>query len=449
MTSGPRESPTLSTRILLPIVLAFLAVVGVTIGLTLHLVGEAEERVVRAQIEELSHLPTGFFQPESIVQLRFLRDLLGAELSITDARGDSRVSTRPDLEAESASKAYRVIHRPLEGGLTLTAFLPESVIAERKWRLAGPVLAASVVGLLAMGGVAILLARALARSIRRLASSASALAGAPSPKPAPEALPLLGVREIDNLATAFNAVLRELRASQERLVASEKMSLLGRLSTFIAHEVRNPLSAIRMTAQLLQRRSADPRAREGLARILGEIQRLELAVEDLLQTARPSPLSIAPVDLESVVEESVRLVAPQCRHLRVALDVRLAKDLPEVPADAARLKQVVLNLLLNAIEAAGPEGSVEVETLEVHGPDGPRVRLVVRDSGPGVAASVRDRLFEPFVTTKETGAGLGLFVSKQIVEEHAGTLSLGGSPGATEFVVELQSRAVPAAAERA
>ncbi|MBI1853642.1 MAG: hypothetical protein HYR85_25165 [Planctomycetes bacterium] len=435
----------LSTRILLPVVAAFLAVLGGTIGLTVHLVGDAQEQALDAQVEELRRLPTGFFQPESIEQLRFLRDLVGAELAIRDSSGAVSVTTRPALAARAAStdtvtedsgEVYRVFRRSLPTGATLEAFLPERVIDERKWRLARPVILASAIGLVAMAIVAILLGRALARSMRGLAASASALARAPERGD----LPLLGIREMDELARAFNSVLREWRTSQEKLVAAEKMALLGRLSAVIAHEVRNPLSAIRLTTQLLLRRApeGDARSRDGLERILGEIQRLEMAVEDLLQTAKPTPLALAPVAANLVVEDSLRLLDAQCRHLRVEVRSHLDAGLPDVPADAARLKQVVLNLLLNAIQAAGPEGWVEVETREIAG----GVRLVVRDNGKGIDASVRDRLFEPFVTTKDSGAGLGLFVSKQIVEEHGGTLGYGVVGGKTEFIVEIPARDV-------
>jgi signal transduction histidine kinase len=446
-----RSPLALSTRILLPIVVAFLAVLGGTIGLTLHLVGDAEERALDAQVEKLRGLPDGLFQPESIEQLRFLRDLVGAELVITDARGQVAVTTRPSLAkrvaastavADETGEAYRIFRRPLRSGATLVAFLPERAIDERKWELARPVIAASAIGLVAMAIVAILLGRGLAKSMRRMAGSASAL----SKDPAAGELPLLGVREIDELALAFNSVVREWRASQVKLVAAEKMALLGRLSAVIAHEVRNPLSAIRLTTQLLLRRTpeGDARTREALERILGEIQRLEMAVEDLLQTAKPSPLALAPVAANLVVEESLRLLDAQCRHLRVDVRASLGAGLPDVTADAARLKQVVLNLVLNAIHAAGPEGAVEIETRESAG----GVRLAVRDSGKGVDASVRERLFEPFVTTKESGAGLGLYVSKQIVEEHGGRLGLAVSGGRTEFFVELPARVAGAKVER-
>ncbi len=446
-----RSPLALSTRILLPILVAFLAVLGGTIGLTLHLVGDAEERALDAQVEKLRGLPDGLFQPESIEQLRFLRDLVGAELVITDARGEVAVTTRPSLAkqatassaaADDSGEAYRVFRRSLRSGATLVAFLPERAIDDRKWALARPVIAASAIGLVAMAVVAIVLGRGLAKSMRRMAGSASALAS----DPAAGELPLLGVREMDELAIAFNAVLREWRASQEKLVAAEKMALLGRLSAVIAHEVRNPLSAIRLTTQLLLRRTSDgdARTREALERILGEIQRLEMAVEDFLQTAKPSPLVLAPVAPNLVVEDALRLLDAQCRHLRVDVRARLGAGLPDVTGDAARLKQVVLNLVLNAIHAAGPEGQVEIETRESAG----GVRLAVRDSGKGVDASVRERLFEPFVTTKDSGAGLGLFVSKQIVDEHGGRLGLGEAGDRTEFFVDLPARSAGAKVER-
>jgi two-component system NtrC family sensor kinase len=210
-----------------------------------------------------------------------------------------------------------------------------------------------------------------------------------------------------------------LRASRAREIQGEKLAAFGLLAAGIAHEIGNPLAALSGLVQLLQRRDPDPYTAEKLelaARQLGRIQR---TIRELLDFSRPASSAVARVRPAEVVEEALRIAKYSRRTKQREITTTLAPDLPAVRAVRDHLTQVVLNLVLNAIDATGLGGRISVAGRG----DGGWVELTIADDGPGVAEADRGRLFQPFFTTKSHGTGLGLFVSRQIVEEMGGTLT--------------------------
>jgi len=241
---------------------------------------------------------------------------------------------------------------------------------------------------------------------------------------------------------------RELRA---RLMETERLAAVGELVAGVAHEVNNPLSSISAYAQLLQRDSElTPAQRESVDVIRAETARASQVVRDLLAFARRSAPQREPLDLNQLIERTVRLRSYELRSTNVQVALDLGAELPAVIGDARQLQQVVLNLVTNAIQAMAPVGgTLSIATRA----DGARVLLEVTDSGPGIPVALRARVFEPFFTTKPEGegTGLGLSVSYGIVSAHGGTIVLaergGGEPGA-RFVVSLPAvdeRALPSA----
>ena len=228
-------------------------------------------------------------------------------------------------------------------------------------------------------------------------------------------------------AALIQAQLEALNAGRARLVQSEKLAALGQLATAIAHEVRNPLAVIRSAAQGLGETvpADDAEAGRACAFITAEIDRLSSVVTSLLAFARPLHLEPRTVSVRELFDRAALLAEGELS----AKGARLGRDespaLPAVKADPDLLSQVLLGLLANAAEAV-PAGGVV--TLTARTRDG-AIELSVEDSGPGIPTELRDRVFEPFFTTRPRGIGLGLAVARQVVEAHGGRIEAGERAG--------------------
>jgi len=243
---------------------------------------------------------------------------------------------------------------------------------------------------------------------------------------------------------------RALAAAQKDLVRSEKLAYVGRLAAGIAHEIGNPLAAILGLVELLRDGGLEPSEQaEFLRRIHGETQRIHRTIRELLDFSRQDEGDAETAGssrLDEVVEDAVRLVAPQKDLRTVNIERRLEEELPPVRGEAHRLTQVVLNLLLKAADAIGGEGTILIDVHRDEEDEG-IVSLVMRDSGPGIAPEVITTIFEPFVTTKPVGqgTGLGLAVCATIIQGLGGTITASNAPeGGARFEIRL-----PIANERA
>jgi signal transduction histidine kinase len=280
------------------------------------------------------------------------------------------------------------------------------------------------------------LARRVSRPLRILAESLP-LVGTERELPA---LPVARRDEIGQLAQTLTRTHHSLRDERERRRVAERHALLGRMATSLAHEVRNPVAAIRLHAQLLEH-AAPEEAAVSRGLIESEAERIEALVGQWLGHAKPVRPVWAEVDLTDLVRQAVRLLEPQAKHANVTLGFAPPAGPPVVIlADGHRLRQVVGNLLLNAIQAMPRGGRVAVSLLDA----GPRVALVVEDEGAGFSPAALDRLGEPFFSEKEGGMGLGLTVVSEICEAHGGTLSVGNRPaGGASVRVELPKQPPP------
>jgi signal transduction histidine kinase len=236
------------------------------------------------------------------------------------------------------------------------------------------------------------------------------------------------------------ATTLRLTEAQDRLVRSERLASVGRLAAGLAHEIGNPISALSGLQDLLIAGGLEPaEERDFLVRMRRETERIHGILRDLLQFARPSaqtPEATSPGDISAAVLDTATLVAPQKEIKEIELKLELEPDLPLVVLGRDQLMQVTLNLVLNAADAVGAGGHVTVRARSRQG----LVELSVSDDGPGVAETVRARLFEPFATTKEPGkgTGLGLAVCRGLVEAVGGNISLDESyTQGARFVVEL------------
>ncbi|HEY4103378.1 MAG TPA: ATP-binding protein, partial [Polyangiaceae bacterium] len=233
---------------------------------------------------------------------------------------------------------------------------------------------------------------------------------------------------------------QKLREAQDRLVRSERLASVGRLAAGLAHEIGNPIAALLGLEDLLLEGGLDPNEQHDfLLRMRKETERINRILRDLLQFARPGEkqeLTPARGDVAEAIADTAALIAPQKAMRDVTLELAVPEGLPPVALGAEQLVQLVLNLLLNSVDALDGGGRVRVSAERA--PRG--VRLIVEDNGPGVAATVRERLFEPFVTTKEIGkgTGLGLAVCRGLVEAVGGSISLDTAfRDGARFVVQL------------
>ena len=235
----------------------------------------------------------------------------------------------------------------------------------------------------------------------------------------------------------------ELRAAQDTLVRTEKLSSLGKLSASIAHEINNPLAGILTFAKLMIRTIehgpvGDVERRtlvKQLALVQRETERCTAIVRNLLDFARERPLQLKDVDVNQVVEEVFSLVTNQTAILGVEVQKDLAK-VPMVEADFGQLRQAFINIVINAIEAMGKGGHLRVATRPL--PEEAAVEIGFQDDGPGVPPELMQKIFDPFFTTKEKGTGLGLSVVYGIVERHGGRVSVESGAGkGTRFTILL------------
>jgi two-component system sensor histidine kinase HydH len=224
--------------------------------------------------------------------------------------------------------------------------------------------------------------------------------------------------------------LRQERVDRERLRdelrRSEHLASLGMLLAKVAHEVRNPLAGIRSTAQLWERLPQESRTPESLRAMIQAVDRLDALVSQLLYFSRSENTTRQGVDLNGVVREACELLRAQAAEQNVRLEIELAPDLPQIRGSAPALRQVVLNLATNALQAMPQSGRLSCRTR--YDTANRTVELEIADTGPGIDPAVRDRMFEPFFTTRATGTGLGLALCREIVLQHDGTIELEPAP---------------------
>jgi len=251
-------------------------------------------------------------------------------------------------------------------------------------------------------------------------------------------------------ATADVLEHAHLRADLDRahglLARADRLSALGMLAAGIAHEIRNPLVSVRAFIQLLPERLHDEEFRTGFRLLaLDEIERICALITDLLAFARPARTEREPADVGELIAQVVRLLDAEARRSGVSLLYEGAPDLLTALVDEGQIKQVLLNIVLNAIQACAPRGTVEIEA-GAETIAGARWCLVtVADTGPGIAAEHHRHIFEPFFTTKEGGSGLGLFLAHRIVTAHGGSIAaVPREPRGSVFSLRLPAQPVVA-----
>ena len=387
-------------RILLSFLALFLVAFVLSSSISAIQIANAVEHRLQAQTQDLARflsVKPGMLQKGTF---DFIKQAYGAESVWDDAPGTP-------VEGDYV---YRASLGP-EHELIMT--YRAEVVSTEKRRAVLPVAGVAAMGLALVLVVGLMTAAALARPLERLAAQAKAL-------PSGEVSRVGGGAELDHLVEAMNRMLADVRRA-------ERLGVMGQMAAGVAHEIRNPLSSMKMTVQMLREGGKDV---DSFDLILREIERLELIAAEL--TGASQPLRKEAARLDSVVDDVLELMRRRLEHLGVRVEKNYA-PVPELQVDVARFKRCIMNLVLNGAQAMPSGGPLRVAVAPRDG----RIRFSVTDAGAGVPADIGSKVFEPFVTTKRDGVGLGLALTKRIVEDHGGTIGYDSATGGTTFWIEL------------
>jgi signal transduction histidine kinase len=247
-------------------------------------------------------------------------------------------------------------------------------------------------------------------------------------------------RRVRGLIADMDHTHSELEKSRETLLQAEKLALVGKLAAGTAHSIRNPLTSVNMRLFSLGRAlNLTPEQREDLGVISEEIRHIDTIVQNFLEFSRPPKLKMQRISPSDVVDMAVQLLQHRLKSYDVAIRIDREGRLPEIEADPEQLKEVLVNLVVNACEAMNRGGQIVIQEKEGDYPDVGRVVVIrLADNGPGIPDSIQDKILQPFFTTKEEGTGLGLSIAARILEEHGGNLDLISEEGeGATFVVTL------------
>lgn len=254
-------------------------------------------------------------------------------------------------------------------------------------------------------------------------------------------VPEEGMGEIKELAISFNKMSRELKelvdaikSAQEKLVRTEKLYAIGEFSAGVAHEIRNPLTSIKLLVQTI-RNTGQSLSGNDIEIIDKEINRINRIIKSFLAFAKPERSEKADINIKEVLEDVLTITKPEMRHSDIQLVQNIPEELPAIRGNYDALKQVFLNLILNAMQAMdGKGGTLGIEALH----DNKFLSVVIADDGIGISGGDLRKIFDPFFTTKKEGTGMGLALTHNIIDDHSGRIDIESAPGkGTSVIVEL------------
>jgi signal transduction histidine kinase len=460
----------LSLKLLAPTFLVSLLLVGTCIGGSIYLRNlhlnrtanmrenvesmQAARNLERSVIELIALLRTPGEHPGRLARLnKNLHELLAESERLADTDPEKEIVS--EVRDGLGSYFARWEQRPTEDNTSLIRLLEDKVLpACRKlrnynidqvglsdrennlivdrlsWALIAVGIGAPVSGLLL--GYAV--ARSLYQSMHQLSVRIRDAAGRLNSD-----LPPVFVEDLDDLpdlhrqmggvVEEIENVVQRLQQREREVLRADQLSAVGQVAAGVAHELRNPLTSVKMLVQAgLEGEDSEGLPPEDLAIIEHEVRRMETCIQTFLDFARPPASERRRCDLLPVVRRALTLAEVRARRQQVVLSATLPPQPVELSIDASQVQQVLLNLLLNALDAMPQGGTVRVDVRPATA-EQPAVEVSVRDSGPGIAPRIRERLFEPFVSSKETGLGLGLSISQRLIEAHGGTIHGENAPG--------------------
>jgi signal transduction histidine kinase len=247
-------------------------------------------------------------------------------------------------------------------------------------------------------------------------------------------------RRVRGLIEDVDLTHSELARSREHLLQAEKMALVGKLAAGMAHSIRNPFTSVKMRLFSLSRSlNLSETQKDDFDVISEEIRHIDTIVQNFLEFSRPPKLKMQSISPSQVVDLVLKLLAYRLQSYDVQLNLERSAPLPEVQADPEQLKEVLVNIIVNACEAMQRGGTITILEEEVFDPSGRHLAVVcIRDTGPGIPHAIQSKIFQPFFTTKDDGTGLGLSIASRIIEDHRGKLEAYSQDGnGTTFTLTL------------
>jgi signal transduction histidine kinase len=449
-------------RLLVPLGLLLLGVVATSTWSAVVAADHARARII-GQLRGVTETMSAASFPLTPNVLDQMKGLSGAEYLLINADG-SRLATFPTAaielppdnlfhdaeqrETDQLGPTVQVngadfrcrrilLHKPRnDDGTALYIFCPEALLNEALWDAVRPSLVLGLFGGLAAVGVAIGIGQRLVSRIRGLERRTRLIAGGDfSPMPLPRQND-----ELRDLSLSVNDMAERLAQLQEAMQRAERFRLIGQVSSGLAHQLRNSATGARLALEVLVDENHLQES-EAVSVILRQLTMMESNLRRFMDLGRAGEQKRERCSVTRLLDEAVTLLRPQCEHAKIDLIWQPPTAPAEIDGDPAQLGHLFLNVIGNAVEAAGPGGRVEVY-LSCSAERGPSLhRVEVWDNGPGPPAATAERLFEPFVTGKPEGIGLGLAVAKQAAEAHGGRVDWHREDGRTCFRIELPTRA--------
>jgi signal transduction histidine kinase len=397
---------------------------------------EMQNSIARRQLEEVQSLANRDREKELAPRIT---KGLNKYLEAWDARKDQPPAALSGYDARLAGHLRDEVLPPCidlrkfnTGAIAATDRANQDIVERLRWVLLAVGLGAPLSGLLLGYAVARGLHHSIYQLSVRIRDAAGRLnRGLPAHPPAAggsgdlvitldEKNDLHGLNgQMQKVVVEIERVVGELQQREHEVLRAEQMAAVGQVAAGIAHELRNPLTSVKMLVQT-GLEGAAPRGLppEDLGIIEHEVRRMEQTIQTFLDMARPQRSERRRCELGGIIRRALLLIEGRARRQRVAVDAAVGTEPVDLDIDAEQIHQVLVNLLLNALDALPRGGKVSV--VLARGPG--RVEVRVQDSGPGIAPRIRERLFEPFVSSKETGLGLGLSICKRLIEAHGGTI---------------------------
>lgn len=460
----------LRLQIMAPMIGIMLLTVAVVSALNAWLASSRVKRQIENQIADVTRaLATSNFPLESNV-LRQMRGLTSADYVVVDKNGHAAAASdealvplaenQPTLRnSADLSKvvspdgrqffhAAVAVDRPAagRGDAVLHVFYSERSLRETRWQAVWPPLAIGAASICLVAAVVLIIARRVTEPIQNLHSQVERIAqgdframSVPSSED-----------EVQALGIAVNQMAQKIAQYEDQIRTSERMRALATLGGGIAHQIRNAATGCRIALDLLQRdlRSLEAQGRpnEPLKVAVKQLAQMEMSVQRLLALGKPTAEPLANIDLVAVTREAIELVLPMISHSQLLLATQLPEQPLTVLADSHSLTQMIVNLLINAIEAAAqkrgeaheesPDSKAAVE-IRIGSVVDHRYELGIGNVGPGPSVAIQSRLFEPFATDKPGGTGLGLAVARRIALDHRGSIRWEQRDRMTWFFVTL------------
>ena len=290
--------------------------------------------------------------------------------------------------------------------------------------------------------VSILIARALVRPIKALAESTKQIAQGKLD----EYIPVKKKDELGQLVRSFNYMIKKLKEAK----AAERLAVVGKAAAAIVHELKNSLVMVNTFVGLFPKKHKDKKFVERFSRIIPqEIERWKIMLQDLSDFSRGAKIDLpfSEIDVSLLIKDIHCLIEERASQSNIKLEVNIESDLPRIQGNDQKLKQVLMNLITNALDAMPDGGSLILSAMAVDKADKAKARhleIRVRDTGAGISAESFEKIFDPFYTTKADGMGLGLAISRNIVQQHGGDIEISSDPGqGTSFIVRLPVKSSP------